>query len=561
VTTRREFLLSGAAISAVGFCNINGTGESAGGDYAAAFDFDEGTFSGTITEPDGTINNLSGYHGVGDLPPLGGGPCPPVTSTADVILSGVVNYPAGFTVPAGQVWEIDPATSTTITAGGNIIVNGTLRSLPPVAGVSHRIRFTGINEANIVGGMAMAPVASDIGLWVDGGTLDISGTPKVSWNRTGSDPSWLPTDELIVTPTGVGQYAATPFAGVVPQASTALRVNNATRYTYSAEVVNMTRDFTIESVNGRAHIMFTNCTTAQRLEYVELRRLGPTGKFGRYPLHVHMNGHGTDGSSFRGNVARDCGNHAFVPHASHGCDFTGSIAYRTTLDAFWWDEGDRTDRAVWNRCGAIETVDGSGFKLLTGIGNTCVESFATGTQGDSSQAGVMWPSQSNATRHTWQTEGLVCHNNRTHGVRVWQNTTTMHSVIDVAAYRNQRTGFSHGAYMNHYRYQYCVAFGNGAADFEASALGRWLVRHCWLEKIGLAHHNVVGSPALLTFETTKEWTIGSVAIYETGFPGTFRFVSDHNLSDIAASAFTVTGNQLSTIEVSNYKAADFTLTP
>lgn len=547
-------------------CDIPGTSATSGG-YVAAFDFAESSFTGTITEPDGTVNNLSGYHGTGTLPPLGGVECPPVASAADVVLSGVVEYPQGFTVPAGQVWELDPNVNTTVTVGGNIVVNGTLRARPSST-VTHRIRFAGINEANIVGGMVMAPLASDVGLWVDGGVLDISGTRKVAWNRNGTDPTWLPTDQLLAAPTAPGDYVTRPHVGQVANVSTPTLYAGTTHQitrTYQGEVFNMTRNMIIESISGRAHIMFINVTQPQSLEYTELVRLGPTGKLGRYPLHVHMNGDGTDGSLFRGNVAKNCGNHAFVPHASNGCDMSFSIAYRTTGDAFWWDLDNETERISWDRCAAIETKDGSGFVLGEGVGMSCVSSVAVGTVANSSAAGFMWASQANGDRNVWLVEDSVAHNNNTHGFRVWQNDSTPHAISRCVAYRNALEGFSHGAYINRYRYFQCVAFGNVTGDMVAHALGSWSALNCWVGVFRLTRHSQPATGVNL-IESSRDWPVQSIQISEgaSGGPangGLFRFVSSHFRSDILPANVTVTGLHLSTIEVVNNKAPSFTLRP
>lgn len=562
MTTRREFILSGAAIAVAGACDINGQPVDAVG-YHALFDFDTTMFTGAITEPDGTVNNLVGYHGVGDLPPLGS--CPTPTAT----FSGVVDLPEGFTVPTGETWTLDPDVDTTITVAANIVIHGTLRALPN-PGVKHTIRFVGINEATIVGGHTMHPIATDVGLWVDGGILDISGTRKVAWNRTGIDPSWSASDELIVTPTAVGDYVARPFTSgsPVPTASSSTLYSGANQITrtYTAEVVNLSRNVTIESVGGRAHIMFINCTRPQRLAYAEIRNLGPTGKMGRYPLHVHMNGEGTAGSSFVGNVARDCGNNAFVSHESHGCDHSESIAYRTIGNAFWWDANDETNRVRWDRCGAIETqwpkrgAECAGFMFGEGVGNSCVDSFATGT---TTYGGAFaWPATANQNEHNvWGVEGCVSHNNNGTGVHVWQNDSNPHAVIGFVSYRNKGDGFIQGAYINRYRYFRCVAFGNTGADFSAHALGDWLVDSCWIERFLVTKHTFASGRPLI--EWTQNYPVVSVTIDEATNNGTvggnIRFVSKAWRADIPRSRVTVT-SLLSTIEFAN-KGESFTLAP
>lgn len=562
---RRTFILTGSAAVAGGvvvgeFSSVEA--QTLG--YDAAFNFAaDGTFAGTIIEPDGVVNDLVGYHGTAPLPALGGSP----VSSADVVLSGSVDYPSGFTVLAGEVWELDPTADTTVTVAASIVVNGTLRAHPN-ADVTHTIRFVGVNEADTLGAPNGTPI-TDVGLWVLGGTLDVSGTPKVAWNRTGGDASWSPTDELLAAPTSVGDYFAQSFTGSVASVSTDT-LNAGSSYeithTFSGEVFNMTRNVVVESVDGRAHIIVMGATGPQRFEYAELRNLGVAGKLGRYPLHIHMNGDATDGSLFRGNVAKNCGNHAFVPHLSNGCDMSYSIAYRTTGSAFWWDLNDEAERVNWNRCAAIETYGAPGFTLGEGLGNTCSGSVVVGNTGNTSQGGFLWPSQANGDRNMWLVEDCVAHNNQTDGFRVWQNDTTPHVIARCVSYRNGGAGFGHGAYVNRYRYFQCVGFDNYAADFVAHALGSWSSRFCWFDRVHLTRHSQAQSDVIV-MESTWGYPVRAVTVAEqspnTGpaHGGTFRFVSSNMRSDLDPSDVVVTGTQLSIIEVVNAKAASFTLTP
>jgi uncharacterized protein YggU (UPF0235/DUF167 family) len=547
------------------FCDIPDTADapSAAG-FVAALNFSAETFTGTITEPDGTVNNLTGYHGVGTLPSLDD--CR--QSTADIVISGVQSYPTGFTIPAGQVWELDPSADTTIIVGGNIVVNGTLRATPR-PDVTHRIRFTGINEANVVGGMAMHPLPSDVGLWVDGGVLDVSGTPKTAWNTTGVDPTWTSKDELLVAPMKAGDYTTRPFTGVVPTVSRTLYAGTSHEITrsYTAEVFNMTRNVVIDSDGGRGHIMIINATRPQRLEFAELVNLGPAGKLGRYPLHIHMNGSGTEGSTFRGNVAKNCGNHAFVPHRSNGIDMSYSIAYKTKDHAFWWDLNDESERVRWDRCAAVDTITGAGFMLGEGVGNSCVGSVAVGGTGNASLGGVVWPEQANGDRNVWFVEETVAHNNNTNGFRVWQNDYSPHAIIRCAVFNNAMDGFSHGAYTNQYRYFQCVGFGNAWGDMVAHALGGWSARDCWIGVFRLSRHSLPGVGTNL-IESSRDWPVQSVQIDEipasgAAYGGMFKFLSYHFRCDLKRSNVTVTGGQLSTVQVANSSASNpsFTLTP
>ena len=104
-------------------------------------------------------------------------------------LSGTVEA-AAVDVAAGAVLELDPDVSTTLTVTGNVVVEGLLRMRPRRPDVVHTLRFRDVDESRFVGGGGY-PVATDVGLWVVGaGALDLAGTPRAGWNRTGRDPSW-----------------------------------------------------------------------------------------------------------------------------------------------------------------------------------------------------------------------------------------------------------------------------------------------------------------------------------------------------------------------------------
>src|SRR5690606_536283 len=88
-------------------------------------------------------------------------------------------------VPAGETWLIGP----------NVWIEGNLRTDSGTIAMrpGSSLHFIGANpEEYVGGGMGWDPkYARDIGVWVGrAGVLDIRGTPKVGWNRTGSDPSW-----------------------------------------------------------------------------------------------------------------------------------------------------------------------------------------------------------------------------------------------------------------------------------------------------------------------------------------------------------------------------------
>lgn len=382
---------------------------------------------------------------------------PPPTETRAV--SGFVA--GGFTVPVGETWSIDGLVET----DGNVVVHGTLEMRP-----GDTLRFVNVDESTFVGG-ATPPMATDVGLWVEGhGVLDARGTRKVAWNRTGTDPSWGSSDELVVTPTGAGDFGSDGFApftmgSPVPEADG-----------YKAEVLNLTRDVNIEGTSGgKAHIRFSS-TQPQVIEYVGIRHMGPrqveTDGYtddvaGRNALHFHMMGDASRGSVIRGVVVRDAGSHAFVPHMSHGIDFVDTIAYDVLEDAYWWPGRPQVgvagpeshDVSFIGAVAALVKDDPphrgyrlSGFALDRGTGNLIRDSVAVGVQGNKNASGFEWPEEPNGTEGVWTFENNVAHNNAVNGIFTWQNTSLDHVVTGFKSYRNGQAGIEHGAYLNGYLY-------------------------------------------------------------------------------------------------------------
>lgn len=368
--------------------------------------------------------------------------------------------PEGFEVPAGETWEV----VGTVETPRNVIVRGTLRMRPGA-----RLRFVGVDESSFVGG-GMDPLDSDVGLWVmDAGVLDIQGSARAGWNRTGTDPSWRSGDEILVAPvSGFGSdLAFSPFVpgSPVPQV----------RSCPPAEVMNLTRDVVIEGTpTGRSHI-FIHSTAPQVIKHCLIRNMGPTGKLGRYPLHFHHCGDGSRGSVVEGVVVRDCGNHAFVPHASYGITFRDCVAYNVMRHAYWWDPPPRWDDPSnnshdiryehclaakiipWIEAGGGDKFRLSGFFLGLGSGNACVDCAAVAVGGYADTSGFQWP-ESGSGR--WLFEDCVAHNNANDGIFVWDNNGTGHVITRFTAYRNGDNGIQHGAYVNEYVYRDCVLVEN-----------------------------------------------------------------------------------------------------
>jgi hypothetical protein len=396
---------------------------------------------------------------------------PPAAAQLVTVLSGSVSFSGSLTVQIGQILRFDPNAHTTVEITGNLVVLGTLE-MKPAPGIQHTLKFVGVNESAFVGGGTKV-LESDRGLWVMGsGRLDLVGDTKAGWNRTGSDPTWKATDELKVAPTALGDYGGQGFASFamgspVPQADPSVP---------KAEVINLTRSVHIQGTpSGRSHV-FILSTVPQTIRYVEFRYLGPrqpaedgtVGVMGRYPLHFHLAGDGSRGSIVEGNVVRDSGNRAIVPHASHGITVRDNVAYDVFDIPYWWDENDISHDSTWehNFAGFVRVdppyrgFDNSGFLLGLGERNVSINNAAAGIQGNKQCSGFIWPSSPSGL---WGFSGNVAHNNNCSGIFVWQNDDTPHFITDFIAYRNKVAGIDHGAYNNGYIYTNLYLFQNGVA--------------------------------------------------------------------------------------------------
>jgi hypothetical protein len=407
-----------------------------------------------------------------------------------VVVDGAVTAATVRIVPGG-ILEFDPARSSRLEVRGNVTVEGELRMRPASADHEHVLRFVGIDETKFVGGHTDRPVASDVGLWVVGdGKLNLHGTPREAWNRTGVSPTWRPDDELRLTPTAAGDFSTfRRFTAreTVPAVSGPAGAQR-------AEILNLTRNVRIEGTgdgtahprsNGRAHVMIIG-NQPQTIRYVELRHMGPRkehegftrGVDGRYPLHVHRMGNRAQGTLIEGVVVRNSGHRAFVVHASHGVTLRDTISYDTFDEAYWWDPDSnqsypanashdvRYERAVAALVRSDPDFRGyhlAGFWLGQGERNACVECVAVGVLGNNSAGGFVWAEQHNEKPNVWEFVDSVAHNNRVSGIRIWQNDPKIHEITRFTGYRNGEIGIDHGAYGNRYQFLDNLLFENGTA--------------------------------------------------------------------------------------------------
>jgi hypothetical protein len=426
----------------------------------------------------------------------------PARVMGTTIWTGTQSFPSGYTVAAGQVVELNPIADTTVYLGGNLVVYGTLRSWPS-PGVTHTIRFTGINEAGFVGG-GDVPLASDKGVWVPGaGKLDIAGAAKLAWTRaTGTLASgatsaslqalpigWNVGDEVLIAPTekpSVSNFSTHHEVRTVTSVNGSTVGFGALSYphpivtvkpgvSYGAEVINLTRNMRIEGQDAthRTHVWIKS-SVPQTIRNAAIRYVGPQKGFpadvalGRYGLHFHRMGEAARGSLVEGVVVRQTGGPAFAVHASNGVTLRNTVAFDTQGVSYWYDPGgpEAPNDALYD--GALAAFvkptpkQAPGYRLMAfalglGVGNACVRCVAFGVQGARNASGFGWPEDQIGV---WRFEDAITHNNKRDGIFVWQNSTKVHAIDRFTAYHNGYAGIEHGAYTNEYHYRDNVLYGN-----------------------------------------------------------------------------------------------------
>ena len=431
------------------------------------------------TQPATSTTDHSGHTGTSAsaaTSPTAASATSPVIETTDflrisesIVIDKSMRVP-GVVIEPGATLTFAPDADITFESTGNVLVLGTL-SAHPQEGVTHSLRFVGLDESKVVGG-GMDPLDTDVGIWVmEGGKLDLVGAARTAWGYEPNQTDWLPSDEVVILPTAPGDFqgyvhtTAAELAGKVPD-KVAGR--------WGAELLNLTRNLRIEGeAGGRSHV-FIRSTSPQTIRFVALSHMGPSEVLGRYPVHFHHSLEGSRGSVVEGVVTRECGRHAFVPHMSDGITFTDCIAYDTIEDPYWWDEGDVTNDVVFERCVAALVRIGSkphrssGFFLGGGENNVIRDCVAVGVLGGDGTGGFSWPSSVRVG--SWDFHDNVSHNNEGNGLWVWQNQHDS-TVASFVAYHNGVYGISHGAYNNSFVYRDGILYGNARASVRFTALG------------------------------------------------------------------------------------------
>ena len=503
----------------------------------------------------------------------------------------------GLTITPGGRLVFSPQRSVSLVSRRNVVVRGRLVMRPANAGKRHRLVFAGVREGNFKGG-GMQVIAGDIGLWVmDRGAVSIAGAEKTPWLRANgsigsgdrnielsSEPTgWRVGDEVAITPTGrptsKSHYDAFSRSTISAISGRSITLSRGTAHAHpavdmpggraTAEVLNLSRNvFVGGEGGGRAHV-FVHSSKPQTIRNAVLRYLGPRkggGKntepvAGRYGLHFHHCHGGSRGSDVHNVVVRDCGNHSFVPHMSHGVRFTGCIAFNVFESAFWWDHGDTTHNTLYQRCVAAR-VKGlpnnkayrlTGFFLARGDGNRALDCVATGIWGASEASGFQWPGAK--SEGIWDFTDCVAHNNKENGIFVWQNSSRRHVIERFAGFHNGRAGIRHGAYINGYVYVDSVLHGNLLCAIDITALSSGKRQLHFLRMVcdcdGLSDHAVIsghhilqGAPVLfedIDFRNYKHSAFGftpnkskraeETAIVDCSFDGNELWLYDNTHKD------------------------------
>ncbi|MGH2635421.1 MAG: hypothetical protein ACRDHU_04665 [Actinomycetota bacterium] len=420
---------------------------------------------------------------------------------------------AGLLIEPGGALVFDPDRSRTLETSGNLLVEGRLVMRPARPEVDHRVVFTDVDEDGFVGG-GMDPLDSDVGLWIMGsGAVSLRGTSKRAWTRAaGSVPAgetsieleddpagWRVGDEIVIAPTGPpagdGQADAYDSATVVSIDGRAIGLSEPTSVshpevsvgrdrTFTAEVLNLSRNVRIEgTAGGRSHV-FIRSSRPQTIRNVAVRHMGPRrsdafGDFvlGRYAIHIHECGDGSRGSRVVGVVVRDTGSHAFVAHNSHGVTFRRCVSHDTLEIPYWWDheEASRSHDTRYEGCVAsAATSDGdagrlAGFFMGGGRRNVATGCVAVGIGGSDNSSGFFWPGA--RSEGVWSFEGNLAHHCQ-NGIFTWQNTGRLHVISEFVGYHNRGYGIVHGAHRNPYWYLDSILYGNAAGGVRLSALSR-----------------------------------------------------------------------------------------
>jgi cell migration-inducing and hyaluronan-binding protein len=304
------------------------------------------------------------------------------------------------TIPAGRhiVLDMDPPQLGGLRVRGTLsfaetplhlqtdwimIMGGTLRIGTESAPHMNPARITLTGEDEDVLAMDMGGKLIGVMFY---GTLDLHGARKddLSWTQLDGSvlpgdtvlqlvdvPTWRVGDEIVLAPSGVDATQAENltvtgvqgrFVTVQPPLAFPHHGETETHkgklLDMRAEVGLLTRNIVIEgdassdTTRFGGHVMIMNTADAF-VEGVEFRRMGQTGRQGRYPLHWHLTGDQYDNYA-RYNSVHHSFHRAMVIHGTNGVTLEGNVAYDITSHGYVVaEDGNEEDNVVRNNLGVL----------------------------------------------------------------------------------------------------------------------------------------------------------------------------------------------------------------
>lgn len=236
---------------------------------------------------------------------------------------------------------------------------------------------------------------------------------------------------------------------------------------------------------------------------------------GDYPLHWHLCGDATRGTSVENVTVVNGQHHAFVPHGSNGISFLNSTVIDTTGAAFWWDPPGSNEACLFRKFCTVDNsndilVDGMvvdgvtngpsddrGFRLAAyvlgaGSGNVIRNSIARNVQPSHVKdcSGFHWPgfANQNVGGNVWVFENNRSESSECHGIFVWQNDSNLHIISGFTGVglNDSGGGIDHGAYGNNYDYR-----NVGVPYLEVHAVG-WKMSDSTVGDVFLQKHAFAG---------------------------------------------------------------------
>lgn len=237
---------------------------------------------------------------------------------------------------------------------------------------------------------------------MDGGRIEMHGTPTTSWTkltqvtgnviRVAGPVGWSQGDKIVVVRSKVMPQDASPLDAAQSEVREVMNVNSTTgditldlgfthlhctagpatwsnpsatrswQLDQRAEVGLLTRNVRVEAADDTdanvakfgGHVMLMNCPMCSspgtgRFSYVQFTRMGQEERFGRYPLHWHMQLANGQGQYARGCSIWNSYNRAIVIHGSDHLTIEDNVCYEHVgHGVFLEDGGERHNRILRN---------------------------------------------------------------------------------------------------------------------------------------------------------------------------------------------------------------------